>query len=117
MNQLTELGLPVAAILALVVCVWRFTSVLNAMAGTVGRSAERNEAQRDRFYQQMIEKMQIGGDGKRAFDLAQLHGQEAAAGHRADLTRDGVADKRVKAKVASEERQRALRTVSDPRDP
>lgn len=116
MDQLTELGLPVATILALVICVWRFTGVLSAMASTIGRSTERNEAQRDRFYQQMIEKMQVGDDSKRAFDLAQLHGQEGAAGHRAALNRDAVADKRLNAKVASEQRHRDLRTVGDERD-
>lgn len=116
MNQLTELGLPIAAILALVVTVWRFTSVYSAMIGTVGRSTERNEAQRDRFFQQMVEKMQVTGDGKLAFQVANLHAQESTAGHRADLSRDAASDRRINAKVASEQRHRDLRTVGDPKD-
>lgn len=115
MNQLTELGLPIATVFALVICVWRFTSVGAAMIGTIGRSTERNEAQRDRFFQQMVEKMQVD-DGKQAFQLAQLHAGETTATHRADLTRDAVADRRAKAKATAEEIHRNVRTVSDPRD-
>lgn len=116
MDQLTEFGIPVATILALVVIVWRCMSVIGAMTGTIGRSVERNEAQRDRFFQQMVEKMQVKDDEKRAFLLSQLHANEAGAGHRADLSRDAVADKQMKARAAAEAKHRDVMTVGDPRD-
>lgn len=96
MTLLYENALPVATLLALVVCVWRFTSILAHLMGMAVRFSERNEAQRDRFYERMIEKRQVEGNPEQAVQMAGMHHSEAINTHRTNINRDARADRAVK---------------------
>lgn len=99
MTLLYEAVFPLATLLTLAVCIWRFTSMMTNLTGMAGRFSERNEQQRDRFYERMIEKQQVEGDPERAVQLAGMHHSESVNNHRSNLNRDARADRAVAVEV------------------
>jgi hypothetical protein len=86
------MGIVIGALASLVICVWRFTSLMGTLTGTATRFQERSEKQKDRFFERMIEKMQVEGNPTLADRMSARHAQESLAGHKQDLHRDGRAD-------------------------
>lgn len=108
--------LALCAIAALVVVVVKFTNILSRLSESNGRASERNEHQRDRFSQTLIEKLQARTD-EDAIRLANLHASEGREAHVANLRRDTVPetteDRRAK-RAAEAEMRLHTETRDDP---
>lgn len=77
-NTLVVMG--VVCVAAMIVVGWvstRSNSTIDHLARSAERTAERNDTARDRFYQSLIEKMQVQGDTEATVKLAQLHAHES----------------------------------------
>lgn len=85
--------LVLATLAALVLCVWRFTSIIRVLAQSTARHDERNAEQRDRFFLQLLEQNSVAGHADKAVAMASVHSTEHLRMHNMNLARDAVDDK------------------------
>lgn len=119
LTHLLENLLPLSVLAALVLCVWRFTSILARLAQSTARHDERNAEQRDRFFMQLLEQKAVASHADQAVQMAGVHSNEHLKTHNMNLARDATDVKAAAkaAKRADEERKNRERTLAADKTP
>lgn len=94
-----ESMLSLATLAALVLVVWRFTSIIRVLSQSSSRNDERNAEQRDRFFMQLLEQQSVAGNADKAVSMASVHSSEHLRVHNMNLSRDAT-DSKEAAKAA-----------------
>ena len=102
-----EIIVSLALLAAFVLCVWRFTSIIRALAQSTARHDERNATQRDRFFVQLHENQSVASHADKAVAMASVHSNEHFRTHNMNLSRDaaGEQDAAKAARKADNERK------------
>lgn len=85
-----ELVISIALIAMAVLSIWRFTSIIQELAQSTARHDERNAAQRDRFFMQLLEQKAVASTADQAVRMAAVHSAEDLRKHGMNLQRDAA---------------------------